>query len=117
MILQTFLTNAVFPAPTLSSVDVVQHILDSVVAKRLPRVVFEGSVLYVSRIFAHLGPIFLMLPPSPKFLADPPELDLLHGKIERTVPSAFKKIAYLHLFLLGAAELVFAHYNCMSSML
>ena len=80
-ILHTFLTNAVFSAPILSSVDVVQHMFDSVVAKRLPRVVFEGSVLYVSRIFAHLGSLFLMLPPSPKFLADPPELELLHGNM------------------------------------
>ena len=39
--LHTFLEIAVFPELILSSADVVQHILDFVVAKRLPRLVLE----------------------------------------------------------------------------
>ena len=43
-ILQTFLEIAVFPETNMSSADVVQHILDFVVAKRFPRVVLEHAV-------------------------------------------------------------------------
>ena len=46
-ILEAFLDIAVFPEPILSSADVVQHMLDVIVAKRLPRVVIEDSGLYV----------------------------------------------------------------------
>ena len=56
-----------FPEPSLSSADVVQQILDFVVAKRLPRVVLEDSVLYASRKLAHLASVLLMLLPLPKF--------------------------------------------------
>ena len=89
-----------FPDPILSSADVVQHILDFVVAKLLPRVVLEDSIVYVSRIIAHLASILLLLLASPNCLADLRELSLLTGKIETTVPSVFEKIA--HLFLLRA---------------
>ena len=58
---QTFLDKCAFLAPILSNTDVVQHILDFVVVKRLPRVVLEDSVLYVNRIMAHLASILLML--------------------------------------------------------
>ena len=51
-ILQTFLDIAVFRERILSSADVVQHIIDFVAAKRLPRVVLEHSVLDVSRMIA-----------------------------------------------------------------
>ena len=57
----------------LSSADVVQHILDFVVAKRLPRVVLQDSVLHVSRIIAHLASILLMSLVLQKNLADPGE--------------------------------------------
>ena len=59
---QTFLDIAVFPEPVLSSADVVQGILDFVVAKRFPRAVLEDSMLYVSRTLAHLVSLLLMLP-------------------------------------------------------
>ena len=107
--LLTFLDIAVFPEPILSSADVVQHILDSVVMKRRPRVVLGDSVLYVSRIIASLASI-LLLPPLPKFLAHAQELDLLPGKIEMTVPSVFEKIA--HLLLVRVVELASAHNHC-----
>ena len=73
-ILQTFLDIVVFPHPILSSAEVVQHILDFVVPKRLPRVVLEDSVLYVSRPIVHLASILLILLPLPIFLSDPQEL-------------------------------------------
>ena len=75
-IIQTFLDIAVFPEPILSNADVVQRIVGFVVAKRLPRVVLEDSVLYAGRIIAHLASI----PPSPIFLNDPGAIDLLPGK-------------------------------------
>ena len=46
----------VFPEPVLSSADVVRHFLDFVVAKRLPSVVLEDSVLYVSRTLVVSSP-------------------------------------------------------------
>ena len=58
-IFQTSLDITVFPEPTLSSADVLQHTLDFVVAKRLPSVVLEESLLYVSRFLAHLVSILL----------------------------------------------------------
>ena len=70
----------------------------------------EDSVLYVSRMIAHLASILLMLLQLPIFLADPQELVLLPGKIEGTDPCVFEKIA--HLLLVRAVELEFAHYNC-----
>ena len=76
-ILETFLSLAGFPEPILSSADVVQHILDVVVAKRLPRVLLEDSDLYVGRILAHPAHLLLMLLPLPFFLADRRELDVL----------------------------------------
>ena len=45
-ILQSFLDIAAFPEPVLSSADPVQHILNFVVVKRLPRVVLGDSVMY-----------------------------------------------------------------------
>ena len=51
-----------FPEPVLSSADVVQGILDFVVAKRFPRAVLEDSILFVSRTLAHLVSLLLMLP-------------------------------------------------------
>ena len=47
--------------------DVVQHIVDFVVVKHLPRAVPDDSVLYVSRIIAHLDSIPRLLPPLPIF--------------------------------------------------
>ena len=82
-ILQT-LDIAVFPAPILSSADVVQRILDSVVAERLPRVVLEDS--------NHLQ-----------------ELDVLPVKIDITVHSVFDKIA--HMLQVRAVEQASAHYT------
>ena len=55
-ILQTSIDMFVFPEPVLSSADVVQHILDFVVAKRLPSVVLEDS--YVSRTLVVSSPYF-----------------------------------------------------------
>ena len=59
-ILETFLEIAVFPEPILSNADVVQHILDFVVVKRLPRAVLDDSNLYVSLTIAHLASTLLM---------------------------------------------------------
>ena len=108
--LQTSLDRAVLPGPILSGADVVKHILDFVVAKRLPSVVLEDSVLYASRTLAHLAFILLMSLPLPKFLADLQELDLLPEKISITVPSVFEEIA--HLLHVRAVELASAHCNC-----
>ena len=58
-ILQTSLDIVVFPEPILSSADDVQRILGLVVARRLPRVVLEDTVMYVFRIIAHLASILL----------------------------------------------------------
>ena len=66
-ILEIFLSLAGFPEPILSSADVVQHILDVVVAKRLPRVLLEDSDLYVGRKLAHPAHLLLMLLPLPFF--------------------------------------------------
>ena len=66
-ILQTLLDIAVFPEPILSSADVVQHIIDVVLAERLPRGALEDSVLCVSRKLAHLASMLLMPNPSPDF--------------------------------------------------
>ena len=85
-ILQTSLDILVFPEPILSSADVVQHILDFVVATRLPCVVLEDPILYVSRIIAHLASTLLLLLPLPDSVANPHELDLLLGKNEISVP-------------------------------
>ena len=68
------------PEPTLSSADVVRHIIDFVVAARLQCVVLEDSVLYGSRMIAHLASILLMLPPLLNVLAESQELELLPGK-------------------------------------
>ena len=76
---------------------------------RLPRVLLEDSVLYVSHMIAYLASILRMLPPFPDCLSDPQELDLLPGKIEITTPSLFEKIA--HLLLVRAVALAFAHNN------
>ena len=105
-ILQTSLDFTVFPEPILSSADVVQHILDFVVAKRLPRVVIEGPVLYVSRELAHPVSMLLVLTPLPNVPADLQGLDLLPEKIEISVPSVFEKIA--HLLLVRVVELASA---------
>ena len=80
---------------------IVQHILDFVVAKRIPREVLKESVLYVSRLIGRLASIFLML-------LHPQELDLLRREIEMTVPFVFEKIVYL--LLVRAVE--FANYTC-----
>ena len=68
-----------FPEPILSSSDVVQHILDLIVAKRLPRVVLEDSVLDVCRLFAHLVSKRLFVTSVTKCLADPQDVDVLPG--------------------------------------
>ena len=57
--LQTPLSDPVFPEPILSSSHVLQHIVDFAVAKRLPSVVCEDSVLYVCRKLARLVSILL----------------------------------------------------------
>ena len=81
-ILQTSLDIVVFPEPILSSADVVQRILDSVVAKRLPCAVLEDSVLHVSRILAHLASTLL------KFASGLQALGLLGFSVLH--PSVFK---------------------------
>ena len=53
-IIQESLDIAVFPEPVLSKAHVVQHILGSVLAKRLPHVVLEDSVLNTNRTTAHI---------------------------------------------------------------
>ena len=57
-ILQAFLDIVEFPEPVLSSADLAQRILDLVVLKRLPRVVLQNSVLYVSRKLLISSPYF-----------------------------------------------------------
>ena len=109
-ILQTSLDFAVFPEPILSSADVAQLILDTVVAKRLPTVLLEDSVLYVSRVLVRLVSILLISLPLPKFLADLEELDLLLEKIVITTPFVLRKIA--HLLHVRVAELASAHHRC-----
>ena len=64
----------------MSSADVTHHILDFVVAKRLPHVMLENPVPYTSRKIADLASILLMLHPLPKVLADSYEFDLLPEK-------------------------------------
>ena len=66
-VLQTSLDIAVFPEPIVSSADVTQRSLDFVAAERLPSVVHEDSVLYVSHVLARLVSILLKSLPSPKF--------------------------------------------------
>ena len=56
-----------FPESILSS-DVVQHILDFEVSKRLPRLVLEDEVLHVRRKITLLDSTLLMFLPLPKFL-------------------------------------------------
>ena len=94
-ILQTSLDIAVFSEPLLSSADVVQQNIGSVVAKRLPIVVLENSVLHVSRTLVRLVSILLMSLPLPKCLADLRELDLHPEKNARTGPFVLDKIAHL----------------------
>ena len=64
-ILRKSLGIAVFPEPTLSRADVVQHILDFV-AVRLPNAVHEDWVLYENHILVRLASILLMLLPLPR---------------------------------------------------
>ena len=93
---QTSLGIAVcFLNESYQKTDVVQHILDVIVAKRLPRAVLEDSVLYVRRILARLVSILLMSLPLPVVLADLQEIDLLPEKIAITAPFVFRKIAHL----------------------
>ena len=92
-----------FPEPTLSSADVVQRILDVFVMKRFPRVVLEGSVLYLSRKLYHLASVTICL-------VDLQELEFLPDKIEIRVPTVPQKIA--HLLLVRAVELASAHSKC-----
>ena len=66
VILETSLDIDLFPEPILSSADVVQRTLDSVVAKRPPRFVLESSVLYVSRVLAHIASKLQRQRPLPK---------------------------------------------------
>ena len=73
-----------FPEPILSSADVVQHILEFVVVKRLPSVLCKKAGLQ--------------------------ELDLLPEKIALTVPFVYGKIA--HLLRVRVAELASARCNC-----
>ena len=68
----------------------------------------EVSVLYGSRIIAHLASILPLLLPLPKNVADPEDHDLLPGKIEITVPSVSEKVS--HLLLFRVVEPVFAHF-------
>ena len=93
-ILHTIIDIAVFPAPILSSADVVQHLfIDLAVVKHLPRVVLDDSVLLcVSHTITHLASKHLLLLPLPNVLTGPQELDLLPGKIGITVPSVFEKL-------------------------
>ena len=51
----------------------------------------KDSVLYVSRVLAHLASILLMLLPLPNILVDPHEPDLLPEKIEITNPLSLRK--------------------------
>ena len=98
-----------FPEPILSSADVVQRIVDFAVAKRLPRVVLDDSVLYGSSIPAQLASILLMLLPLPYFLVNLQELDLRAENIEITIPSVFEKVA--HLLHFRAVELASTRYD------
>ena len=62
-----------------------------VVSKRLPRVVLEDSVLYVSRTTVRLASMLLRSFPLHDGLVDLQELDLLPEKIARTHPFVFEK--------------------------
>ena len=106
-ILRTSLEIAVFSKPILSCADVVQHTLDCVAAKRLPRAMLEDSSVNVIRPTAHVASL-LMLPPIPYF-------SLIFEKLtcflpEKPVPSVFATVA--HLLLVRAVELASAHNNC-----
>ena len=76
-ILRTSLEIDVFPEPILSCAAVVQHTLDCVAAKRLPRAILEDSSVSVNRLTAHLVSLLMMSPPMPNFLVDLREIDLL----------------------------------------
>ena len=54
----------------MSTADVVQRILDSVVSKCLPSAVLEDSLPYANRKLAHLDAILLMLLSLPIVLDD-----------------------------------------------
>ena len=71
--LRTSLEIDVFPEPILSCAAVVQHTLDCVAAKRLPRAMLEDSSVNVIRLTAHLTSLLMM----PYFLVDLREIDLL----------------------------------------
>ena len=76
-ILRTSLEIAVFSEPILSCADIVQHTLDCVAAKRLPRAMLEDSSVNLIQLTAHLASLLMMLPPIPYFLVDLREIDLL----------------------------------------
>ena len=92
-------SKLLFPAPILSSAEVVQRIFDSVVAKSLPNVVQEDSALHVNHVLVRLVSILILSQ----------ELDLLPEKIAIIGPSVSKKIA--HLLYVRAVELASARLN------
>ena len=67
-----------FPEAILSSASVVQRILDFVVALPLPSEVHEDSALHINHELARFASVLLLSLPSPNFLSDLQELDLLH---------------------------------------
>ena len=74
------------PERILSCADVFQRILDFFVTERLPSAVHEGSVLGVNHALVRLISILLLSLPSPKFLADLQQLDLLPEKMAIAIP-------------------------------
>ena len=99
-----------FLEPVLSSADVVQHIPDFVVVKRLPDVVHEDSTRYVNMYLVNSPPYFYCHFRCQNLLVDLQDIDFLPEKIAITAPLVFGKIA--HLVHVRVADLASARYKC-----